>query len=87
MLLDTSPSLTGTLLLFGAIVYSGCVWYFTRRNLRAKGLRLPPGPKGRLITGNRHQLPQSESWLAFASWSKVYGTPFANSVVFLEAEM
>lgn len=37
-------------------------------------LSLPPGPKGSLLSGNSHQLPQTESWKTYAKWGAQYGT-------------
>ena len=36
-------------------------------------LPLPPGPKGRLLTGNIHQLPREGLWRTFDQWSKQLG--------------
>ncbi|KDR77596.1 hypothetical protein GALMADRAFT_245744 [Galerina marginata CBS 339.88] len=55
------------------LLYYGCLWYFPGLRLRAKGIRLPPGPKPRFFTGNLHQVPKIAPWLTFASWSKLYG--------------
>ncbi|KDR84295.1 hypothetical protein GALMADRAFT_205982 [Galerina marginata CBS 339.88] len=57
----------------GLIIYYACLWYFPGRRLRAGGIRLPPGPKPRFLTGNLHQLPKTTPWLTFTSWSKLYG--------------
>ncbi|KIM82350.1 hypothetical protein PILCRDRAFT_8150 [Piloderma croceum F 1598] len=34
---------------------------------------LPPGPPGKLISGNLHQLPKNESWRTYAKWAETYG--------------
>ncbi|KAI0047901.1 cytochrome P450 [Auriscalpium vulgare] len=36
-------------------------------------LPYPPGPPGKLLTGNWHQLPQVQPWLAYTSWATQYG--------------
>lgn len=43
------------------------------RRIRIKRLPLPPGPPPRFLTGNLHQLPSNEPWLAYAEWAKQYG--------------
>jgi len=58
---------------FGVIICSGCLWWLSANLGRRKGLRFPPGPKPRLITGNLNQLPRISPWLTFTSWSKIYG--------------
>lgn len=61
------------LILITFIVYYGLLWSYSSHRKHAKGLSLPPGPKARFLTGNLHQLPRTEPWLTFASWSKIYG--------------
>ncbi|CAJ2501539.1 Uu.00g043920.m01.CDS01 [Anthostomella pinea] len=39
-------------------------------------LRMPPGPRPLPFIGNNHQLPQSQPWLQFEKWSKIYGPIF-----------
>ena len=34
---------------------------------------LPPGPLGKLITGNAHQLPKIDGYRTFAKWAETYG--------------
>lgn len=34
---------------------------------------LPPGPPGRGLSGNVHQITNSEYWKIFKAWSDVYG--------------
>jgi hypothetical protein len=34
---------------------------------------LPPGPPGKLISGNLHQLPESDGWRTYAKWAETYG--------------
>jgi hypothetical protein len=45
------------------------VQYFRERARRA-GRSLPPGPRGLPFIGSVLDLPQSESWLKYAEWSK-----------------
>jgi len=33
----------------------------------------PPGPQGKLIAGNVHQLPKSKIWRTYAKWAETYG--------------
>ncbi|KAF8914418.1 cytochrome P450 [Gymnopilus junonius] len=64
----------GLLLLFSlAIYYYAYLWYLPQRRFRARGIKLPPGPKQKWLTGNLHQLPRIYPWLTFASWAKTYG--------------
>ncbi|PPQ78910.1 hypothetical protein CVT25_002370 [Psilocybe cyanescens] len=55
------------------MLYYICSWTASQFKLLGKGIRLPPGPKQSLITGNLYQLPKSEHWLTFTSWAKSYG--------------
>ncbi|GJJ15152.1 hypothetical protein Clacol_009427 [Clathrus columnatus] len=41
---------------------------------------LPPGPKPKFFTGNLHQLPKTERWVAFKDWSNLYGPIFMYTV-------
>lgn len=68
-LLGLSPRVV----LFGLAAYYVCLWTFVKCRQRMKGIRLPPGPIGSFIFGNLAQIPKSEQWLTFASWSKTYG--------------
>jgi hypothetical protein len=34
---------------------------------------LPPGPPGKFISGNLHQVPKSEGWRTYEKWAKTYG--------------
>ena len=60
----------GFALLGAAILATVTYWYFSRPLRR---LRLPPGPKPRLLFGNLHQLPSTEPWLTYADWAKAFG--------------
>jgi len=66
---------TPTLVALSAIIYYACLWVYSGRRLRSKGLRLPPGPKGKHFVGNLHQISRIEPWLTFAEWGKEYGEP------------
>jgi hypothetical protein len=55
-------------LLGAAILAAVTYWYLSRLRLR-----LPPGPKPRLLFGNLHQLPSTEPWLTYADWAKAFG--------------
>ncbi|KAF8165778.1 cytochrome P450 [Crassisporium funariophilum] len=68
----TSGFITPVILLSALGAYYSVLWYFARQR-RLKGFTVPPGPKQAFLTGNLHQLPRSEPWLKFTSWSKVYG--------------
>lgn len=37
------------------------------------GLRLPPGPPGRLLFGNASDMPTHHAWEKFTEWRKEYG--------------
>jgi hypothetical protein len=37
------------------------------------GVRLPPGPPGRLILGNLTDMPTQYGWKTYAEWAKKYG--------------
>jgi hypothetical protein len=41
--------------------------------LASRQLPLPPGPPGKLISGNVHQLPKTEGYRTYAKWADVYG--------------
>lgn len=53
------------------------LWAFSklssRRKRNARGLPLPPGPKGLPLVGNLFQLPQKEPWVEYDRLSKRYG--------------
>lgn len=53
------------------------LWAFSkllsRRKRNARGLSLPPGPKGLPLVGNLFQLPQKEPWVEYDRLSKQYG--------------
>lgn len=54
----------------------GVVFYFSLRWWKSKslqGLRVPPGPPGRLLIGNLLDLPTTKEWLTFNQWAKDYG--------------
>jgi hypothetical protein len=55
----------GTILLFllGLIIY----------RFASHTLPLPPGPPGKLISGNVHQLPKGNAWQTYAKWAETYG--------------
>ncbi|PPQ74502.1 hypothetical protein CVT24_000114 [Panaeolus cyanescens] len=48
----------------------------------SKGLRYPPGPKPRFITGNAKDIPHERHWIGFANWTKKYGSGFIYFTVF-----
>jgi len=55
-----------------------------------KGLRLPPGPRGRLIVGNLSDMPKQREWETFDRWAKQYGdlvhiNVFGQSIVFVNS--
>jgi hypothetical protein len=65
-LLDSNTySIVGCILL----AFLGLVIY----RLASHKLPLPPGPPGKLISGNVHQLPKSEGWRTYAEWAETYG--------------
>lgn len=41
--------------------------------LASRKQSLPPGPPGKLISGNAHQLPNTKRWLTYAKWAETYG--------------
>lgn len=57
--------------LLGAAILAAVAYWYLSRSLRR--LRLPPGPKPRLLFGNLHQLPSTEPWLTYAHWAKAFG--------------
>ena len=40
-----------------------------------KRLRMPPGPLGVPLLGNKHQMPAVKPWVKFAELNKTYGKP------------
>ena len=48
-------------------------YYGYSSNVKRRGSRLPPGPKGWPIIGNMLDMPSSFHWLKYAEWSKQYG--------------
>lgn len=42
---------------------------------------LPPGPKGKVFSGNIHQLPRIDPWKTFAGWSQQFRV-YTNSQFF-----
>jgi len=60
--------------IIGAVLfYYAYLWYWSSTRLKRRGLRLPPGPKPKFITGNLHQIPKVHPWLTFRSWGIEYG--------------
>ena len=39
-----------------------------------KRFRMPPGPVGVPLLGNKHQMPAVKPWVKFAELNKTYGT-------------
>lgn len=64
------PVCNGFALLGAAILATAAYWYLSKS---ARRLRLPPGPKPRLLFGNLYQLPSTEPWLTYADWAKAFG--------------
>ncbi|GJJ11062.1 hypothetical protein Clacol_005293 [Clathrus columnatus] len=56
--------------LTGVVVYIAARWWNSRI---PRGLKLPPGPPGRLLIGNLLDLPKSKEWLTFDQWTNKYG--------------
>ncbi|PPR01296.1 hypothetical protein CVT24_006371 [Panaeolus cyanescens] len=48
----------------------------------SKGLRYPPGPKPRFISGNAHDVPHGKPWVTFTNWSKKYGSGLIYFTIF-----
>jgi len=46
------------------------------------GLPYPPGPRPKPIVGNLLDIPKDFSWLAYAQFSKTYGTSVSSSAFF-----
>ncbi|KAI0718569.1 cytochrome P450 [Cerioporus squamosus] len=46
-----------------------------RQHLRRR--KMPPGPRGLPLVGNKHQVPSIKPWRKFAEWSKQYGPVFS----------
>ena len=44
-----------------------------RHAMKRKALPFPPGPKGKLVSGNVHQLPRTEPYKAYKEWSARFG--------------
>ena len=42
-------------------------------HLRRRRYRLPPGPKGLPILGNKYDIPEKYEWLAYERWSREFG--------------
>ncbi|KAJ6582360.1 cytochrome P450 [Mycena capillaripes] len=57
-------------LLASLLLTASLVWI---RNLSL--LPLPPGPRGRLFSGIKSQLPKFEPWKMYAAWGARYGGP------------
>ena len=65
--MDISLFALMALFVYGALLLAALATYHL---VRAKSrLPLPPGPKGKLISGNAHQIPKEELWKGFANWS------------------
>ena len=47
--------------------------YWDNYKVNPKRLPFPPGPKGLPIVGNLFDVPKTQPWLKYASWSKVHG--------------
>ena len=41
-----------------------------------EGLKLPPGPPGKFISGNANDMPTRLQWETFSQWAKDYGRLF-----------
>jgi hypothetical protein len=65
-----APALVAAALLALIAVYRT---YFSRR------YNYPPGPKGKFLVGNLHDVPKEQRWRTYASWKKQYGTSPASS--------
>jgi hypothetical protein len=48
---------------------------------RRRGLPYPPGPQPKPIVGNLFDIPKDFSWLAYAQFSKTYGTSVSSPVI------
>ncbi|KAF9562477.1 cytochrome P450 [Agrocybe pediades] len=68
-----TPNLSPGLVVVAALVYYAGLWYWSSTRLRSRGLRLPPGPKPKFITGNLYQIPRLHPWLTYRAWAKEYG--------------
>ncbi|KAJ7723729.1 cytochrome P450 [Mycena maculata] len=54
-----------------SFLFVACLWPRTRPT----NLPLPPGPRGKLFSGVKDQLPKSEPWKTYAQWGANYGGP------------
>ncbi|KAH6905497.1 cytochrome P450 [Coprinopsis sp. MPI-PUGE-AT-0042] len=68
----------GWLLAIGALTFITLAVLRGRRS--ARGLPLPPGPKGLPLLGNIFQIPSEKPWEVYNEWRKVYG-----DIIYLEA--
>jgi len=55
------------------VVFLATVTALLYRLSHSRSLPSPPGPPPRFWSGNAHQIPTTEPWLTYASWSKTYG--------------
>ncbi|KAA1474399.1 cytochrome P450 [Dentipellis sp. KUC8613] len=57
--------------LLGVLLLSYALYEITEYSMRRR--RMPPGPRGIPLVGNRHQMPVVKPWRQFAAWNKQYG--------------
>jgi len=65
-------SLTFLVSLFSVLLFLASIW--TIYGYRRRGGLYPPGPPPLPMLGNLLDIPKDFSWLAYARFSKTYGT-------------
>ncbi|KAF8576117.1 cytochrome P450 [Ramaria rubella] len=61
-----------------------CLYIATFHKRIPKGLRLPPGPPRKLISGNLANMPSHHPWETYTRWAKEY--VFGTSIIILNSE-